>query len=215
MFGFVHPNRRLDSIIRALADLRLAHDFQFDIYGTLWDKTSVESLIARAGLDDRVRIHGFASEMELDDAIASAHLAFNLRHPTMGEASGGILRSWAQATPALVTDADWYADLPDDVVLKLSVENEIEGIRRALVQLSERPRDFEKMGLVARLWLERTHSPDQYAAGLAAAMADLPTLMTRFVGKRMLRRVATTSSSKGECQLLFERAVNVIPTLFG
>ena len=131
VFGYINPNRRLESIIRALSDLRDSLDFRLDIYGTLWDKTFVESLIARGGLAARVKIHGFVPENELDRVIACAHLAFNLRHPTMGEASGGILRSWAQATPALATNAGWYADLPDDIVLKTSVESEIVDIQRS------------------------------------------------------------------------------------
>jgi len=116
MFGYINPNRRLESVINALAGMRENLEFQLDIYGTLWNEQLIQRMIVQSGLTDRVTVHGFVPENQLDNAIASAHMAFNLRYPTMGEASGGILRSWACATPTLVTDAGWYADLPDDVV---------------------------------------------------------------------------------------------------
>ena len=63
--------------------------FQFDILGSLWDPLRIEQAIVSLGLEDRVHVHGFVSESELDEFIANAHLAFNLRFPTMGEASSG------------------------------------------------------------------------------------------------------------------------------
>jgi len=214
MFGYVNSNRRLESIIRALGDLRRTLDFRLDIYGTLSNPSHIDSLIVQNGLTRRAVIHGFVSEVKLDEAIAGAHVAFNLRHPTMGEASGGILRSWAQATPALVTNAGWYADLPDDIALKISIENEVDDILRVLTHLGERPDDFEKMGHAARAWLERTHTPDQYARRLSTALSDLPQMMTRYAERRILQRVAAHSRSKVERQVLLERAVEMIPTLF-
>jgi glycosyltransferase involved in cell wall biosynthesis len=121
IFGHMGSNRRLESLLTALASWARAPAFRLDVFGSLWDRRAVETQIARCGLVSRVTLHGFVPEPTLDEAIAGAHLAFNLRHPTMGEASGGILRSWAHATPALVTDAGWYADLPDAVARKISV----------------------------------------------------------------------------------------------
>jgi glycosyltransferase involved in cell wall biosynthesis len=214
MFGYISRNRRLESIVRALAGWRDASDFRFDIYGSLWDQPRIEDLIAESGLGPRTTIHGFVSEQELDAAIASAHLAFNLRHPTMGEASGGILRSWAQATPALVTDSGWYADLPAHAVRKVAADTEIADIRRAVSDLVANPRAFEEIGLSARKVLEDEHSPEAYVNGLAAALDDLPHLVTRFASRRMLLNVATSTSSRQERRILLERASERIPPVF-
>lgn len=214
IFGYLNNNRRLESIIHALAALRDILDFQLDIYGTLWDESAIGALIAQSGLQGRINIHGFAPENELDDAIASAHLAFHLRHPTMGEASGGILRSWAHAAPALVTNAAWYAELPDHIVLKLSLENEIADIQTTLRRLDGDSREFERLGLAARDWLERTHAPDPYAQALSAALRDLPLLMARYAARRTLSQVAAASQSKEERHILRKQALDWIPTLF-
>ena len=214
MFGYLNSNRRLESIIRALSGLRDQLDFRLDIFGTLWDQLLIEALIAQNGLSSCVTMHGFVPEKNLDEAIASAHLAFNLRYPTMGEASGGILRNWAHATPALVTNVGWYADLPDQVALKVSIENEIADIRRSVLMLAERPRYFEKMGMAARDWLSQRHSPHAYAEEFAEALIDLAPLMTRYAGRRMLQRVAAASRSTAVRRVMLDRAVEMISPLF-
>jgi glycosyltransferase involved in cell wall biosynthesis len=213
-FGYMNENRRLKSVLRALASWPDPPDFRFDIFGSLLDQTVVQELSADTRLASCTTIHGFVSEQALDAAIAAAHLVFNLRHPTMGEASGGILRAWAQAAPALVTNSGWYADLPDSAVRKVSVENEIADIRRALSDLVTSPKSFEEMGLSARKLLKEEHSPQAYVDGLAAALEDLEPLMTRFASRRLLADLAAKVLSPAERKVLLERASELIPALF-
>ena len=73
-------------ILEALAPLRDEVPFRFDIMGHVWDEAYVMRRVDELGLQGRVSILGFVSEARLDAALASAHLVFNLRHPTMGEA---------------------------------------------------------------------------------------------------------------------------------
>lgn len=214
MYGYLNPNRRLESILRALGGLRDRIDFRLDVFGTLWDQRVVESLIAREGLSSHVKLHGFVTEQTLDEAISSAHLTFNLRYPTMGEASGGILRSWAHATPALVTDAGWYSDLPEAVALKLSVVNEVAEVQEGVSRLDAEPAKFEAMGAAARRWLGEIHSPDGYVEALADALGDLPRLLTRRAGRTILQQVAAKAPSKAERRVLLDRAANTVSQLF-
>jgi glycosyltransferase involved in cell wall biosynthesis len=173
----------------------------------------VEDQIARSGLAARVRLHGFVPEQVLDEAIAGAHLAFNLRHPTMGEASGGILRSWAHATPALVTDAGWYADLPDTVARKISVVREIEDLHAALADLTLRPEVYERMGLAARDRLRSLHTPEGYVRQLGEALGAWPRLTAGFAGRRMLSKLAEGARSRQEQARLLDRAAGHIAAL--
>ena len=213
MFGYIGTNRRLESVLHALATWPSAPNFRLDIYGALWDSERIEALIAQSGLKARVTLHGFAPEQKLDEAIAAAHLAFNLRHPTMGEASGGILRSWTHATPALVTNAGWYADLPDAVVRKISVTDEIADIHRALQALVNDPEAYEQMGLCARQRLHDVHAPATYVDALADALTDLARLTSRFTHRRMLLRAGATARSSEERKILLECAAGQITAL--
>jgi glycosyltransferase involved in cell wall biosynthesis len=215
MFGYVNPNRRLESVLRALGKLRTEVDFRFDVFGTLWDHDQIERLIADCGLDDRVTIHGFVSERQLDAAIAQAHLAFNLRHPTMGEASGGILRSWALGTPALVTDAGWYATLPQDIALRIPAENDVQGIMDAVRTLVSAPDRFREMGEAARQHVLRHHTPEVYAQQLKRVLADVPRAMTRLAARQLLERISLQCQSKAVRATMLSRATQMIPQLLG
>jgi glycosyltransferase involved in cell wall biosynthesis len=213
-FGYINSNRRLESIIKALGGMPKSYDFTMDIYGVLWDVALIQETIAQNKLSDRVRIHGFVSEEKLNKVIASAHLTFNLRYPTMGEASGGILRTWALGTPALVTDSGWYSDLPALIAYKISVENEIADIQAALFKLEESPEEFERMGLAAHSWLEGIHSPEDYVNSLFEAFIDLPKLITRFATHRILLRAALKCGSQAERDILLDRATVQAAALF-
>ena len=213
-FGYINPNRRLESIIEALGAMPKSFDFRLDIYGVLWDAALIEAAIARNALSDRVNIRGFAPEEELDKAIASAHLSFNLRYPTMGEASGGILRSWALGTPALVTEGGWYSGLPASIAHKISIEDEIPDIQAALSRLENAPDDFARMGRAAHEWLRETHSLEGYANTLRQALADHPRLFARFAARRMLLRAALTARSRPERDMLVDRAAAAAAPLF-
>jgi glycosyltransferase involved in cell wall biosynthesis len=213
-FGYINTNRRLESILFALGGMPKSYDFTMDIYGVLWDTPLIEAAIAENGLSERVRIHGFVSEERLNKVIASAHLSFNLRYPTMGEASGGILRSWALGTPALVTDGGWYSDLPASVAYKISVENEVSDIQAALLRLEDAPEEFERMGLAAHSWLKGIHSPEDYVNTLCEAFVELPKLLTRFTAHRVLLRAALKGGSRKERDMLLDRAAAQIPALF-
>jgi glycosyltransferase involved in cell wall biosynthesis len=214
MFGFLNANRRLEPILHALAHWRGAPDFRLDVYGTLWDEALVRRLIQEGGLEGRVRLHGYVAERELDAAIAEAHLVFNLRHPTMGEASGGILRAWAAATPALVTDAGWYAGLPSEVARKVSVAAETADIRRAVLELARHPERYAAMGLAARARLEALHAPARYAAALKTALADRPRLMAHFAARRLGRRARDHAAAPAEWAALCGRAAAHAQALF-
>jgi glycosyltransferase involved in cell wall biosynthesis len=214
MFGYLNANRRLEPILRALSHWRGAPDFRLDVYGALWDEPLVRRLIEAGGLEGRVRVHGFVPEAALDAAVAGAHLAFNLRHPTMGEASGGILRAWAAATPALVTDAGWYAGLPDDVARKISVASETADIRRAVLELARHPERYAAMGVAAHARLEALHAPARYASALETALADRPRLMAHFAARRLGRRARDHAAAPAEWAALRGHAAAHAQALF-
>jgi glycosyltransferase involved in cell wall biosynthesis len=215
MFGYIGSNRRLDAILHALADVPNKRLYRFDIYGTLADKDRFRAVIADRGLQDLVRIHGFVSESELDQAIASSHLAFNLRFPTVGEASGGILRSWNRATPALVTDLGSYKDLPDEVAHKISLNTERADILAALAALVENPASFKRRGLAAQTHARKKHDPETYVADLKAALEDAEQLQLRYAAHAMSLSAAAHSTSRGERKILLDCAATRIASVFG
>lgn len=165
-FGYIGPNRRLEQILEALAGMGDDFDFVFDIAGKIWNPDVIQKRCEALGLTDRVHVHGFLPEPDLDALIGQAHLVFNLRHPTMGEASGSQLRIWNAATAAVVTDQGWYHHLPKDCVFHISLEEEKADLQDLLKRLSEDRRLGQSIGLNGYNHFCKYHGPASYADGI-------------------------------------------------
>ncbi|GMG81878.1 glycosyltransferase family 4 protein [Paralimibaculum aggregatum] len=170
-FGYLAPNRRLDQVLEALASLRDRVDFRLEVFGTLWDEAHVRGKIAELRLADRVELRGFAAEAELDAALAAAHLVFNLRYPTMGEASGSQLRIWAASAAAAVSDTGWYRDLPAESVLRIPIEGEVAALSALVAEIDADRARGAAVGAAGRARLIARHTPERYAEGLLEAAA--------------------------------------------
>lgn len=166
-FGYIGPNRRLSQTLEALSGLRDEFDFHLDVVGKIWDRDLIAGQVAEMGLTGRVTLHGFLPEAELDKLLSEAHLVFNLRHPTMGEASGSQLRIWNAAALSVVTDHGWYHTLPDETTLKIPLENEIPALQELLRDLAQdHGARHEAVAQAGRERLLRFHNPQLYAEGI-------------------------------------------------
>lgn len=165
-FGFIGPNRRLESFLEAWAGMPEKASFRLRICGQVWNSDHLSSRIRDLGLEDLAEVCGYLSERELNEELAQANLAINLRYPTMGEASLTQLLIWVHGLPALVTDIGWYATLPRDAVAFVRPDHEIEDIRLQLRAFLETPERFAEMGHRGQQTLAREHSPDSYAEAL-------------------------------------------------
>jgi glycosyltransferase involved in cell wall biosynthesis len=174
VFGFLGFNRRLPSLLRALAEMPDRDAFRLDVYGQMDDEMATRRLIASLGIGHLVKAHGYVSTAELDAGLARAHLAVNLRHPTMGEASGSQLRIWAHGLPSLVTRSGWYATLPAQAVFFVDPEDEVEGIKRHLARFLSHPELFEAAGRRGRSLVAALHSPRRYAERLVEIARQSP-----------------------------------------
>src|SRR5919108_1239699 len=176
VFGFISDNRRLEALLQAIAELPERGCFRLDIYGRLWDDDYVCGQIQSHSLQGLVTVHGFVPEAELEAALATSHLAVNLRYPTMGEASFSQLQIWAHALPTLVTRVGWYANLPEDAVAFVRPEHEILDIQAHLRAFLAHPDRFALMGEHGRRILEKQHAPQAYVQ----AIMDLTAAAQRF-----------------------------------
>lgn len=162
-FGYLNPHRKLEEIFTALSRHPDQHLFRFDIFGKLWDSAYILKRIRDFGLRNIVRIRGFVAEEELDQAIAASDMVFNLRYPTIGEASGTQLRIWNNAAPSVVSDDGWFGSLPDDTVWKIAPGDEVTAVGAILDKLLLDRFSFDALGVRGRATLISSHSPIDYA----------------------------------------------------
>ncbi|WP_238987577.1 glycosyltransferase [Roseovarius dicentrarchi] len=161
-FGYTGPNRRLQQVLEALAPLKQKIDFRLDIMGSVWDPSYIRRRIDELGLSEHVRLHGFVNESDLDQKLREAHLVFNLRYPTMGEASGSQLRIWNAAAPSVVTNLGWYATLPSNTVFKIEQDEEIPALQALVRKIYANPAVGRAVGAAGRARLEERHTPSHY-----------------------------------------------------
>jgi ubiquinone/menaquinone biosynthesis C-methylase UbiE/glycosyltransferase involved in cell wall biosynthesis len=189
VFGHISENRRLGSLLQALADFPGRHLLRLDVYGELWDSDRVNRQIASLGLQQLVTLHQFVPAEELEAALNRAHLAINLRFPTMGEASVSQLQIWDHALPSLVTRVGWYASLPEDAVAHVRPDHEIADIQAHLRVFLDDPRRFAEMGARSRRILESTHTPAAYVQAIVALVEEAQAFRAGAVAYHMARRI--------------------------
>ena len=189
IFGYINTNRRLEVVLEALSTFNPNNAFVLDIYGQVFALNSINEKIKTLGLSDRVKIHGFVEESELDKALANADLAINLRYPTMGEASGSQLRIWSHALPSLVTKIGWYANLPEDTVAFIRHDREIEDIQQQLQNFLNNPKEFAAMGKQGKKLLQNQHTPEIYAEAIVSFARKVSQSRSQFLAYQLAQKV--------------------------
>lgn len=141
--GFVNRSRRYDLVIAALgelADRRLSYFIAGEDRGKL-----LRNLIS--GYNVRVSVQDFLPLEELESLIVASDICVNLRHPTMGESSGALLRQMGYARPTLITNCGSYSEIPDWAALKVEPDIDESALLKAyLAALIENPDLRQSLG---------------------------------------------------------------------
>ncbi|MCU1264965.1 MAG: hypothetical protein JWM21_1283 [Acidobacteria bacterium] len=216
VFGYIGRSRRLSSVLKAMAALPDPAQFHLDVYGDVLDgEDQLRAQIRALNLKERVTVHGFAPEPKLDEALSRAHLAINLRHPTMGEASGSQLRIWKHALPAMVSQVGWYASLPPEAVVFVRADdNEVADITSHLRALLSDPPSFVAMGRRGRVELEQKHAPERYASSLVAMAGLVQDFRARVAANRLAERAGTLLGEWLGAAVIGEAGANIAKEIF-
>ena len=195
MFGYMGRNRRLDAVLKALAELPEHDAFRLEIFGEIADGRSVRKRIGQLGLGHLVQLHGYTPETELNKVLQTSHLAINLRYPTMGEASGSQLRIWYHALPSLVTGVGWYASLSGDTVAHVRPENEVADIQSHLRAFLDEPARFATMGQRGLRTLREQHDPERYVQTILDLVTNVREFRVRKSAYDLARRAGAAMGS--------------------
>src|SRR5581483_2982309 len=105
--------------------------------------------------------------------MAACDAIVSLRSPTMGETSGSAVRALSLGKPLVVSDVGWFAELPDDAVLKVPVDDrEAETLDAALEALAD-DGVRSAMSRAALELVDREHRLDRVADGYGAAIEEI------------------------------------------
>ncbi len=174
-FGVVNSSKRIPELLRAFARVRERHpDATLLLVGPTSPGFDLDRRLQRLGLEgEGLRREGWVDERRLWSLMAGVDVCVNLRHPTMGETSGSVIRSLSLGKPLVVSDVGWFAELPQDVALQVPVgDDEVEALDAALELLVTRADVREQMGVAASELARREHDLDRVADLYAAALEE-------------------------------------------
>jgi glycosyltransferase involved in cell wall biosynthesis len=189
-FGHLNETKRIAELVAAFSRLRERRPgARLLLVGSLAVR------LDRLELPEGVEHRDYVPEDELWSLMAACDAIVSLRSPTMGETSGTAIRALSLGKPLVVSDVGWFAELPDDAVLKVPVdEGEKDTLLASLEALAD-PAVRAAVGANAHELVEREHRVDRVAEAYAAAlegMAGGPA-----VAEQVLRDVATAAAEVG------------------
>jgi glycosyltransferase involved in cell wall biosynthesis len=197
-FGVVNSSKRIPELLRAFAGVRERHpEATLLLVGPTSPGFDLDRRLQRLGLaDEGLERLDWVDERRLWGLMAGVDVCVNLRHPTMGETSGSVIRSMSLGKPLVVSDVGWFSELPDDVAVKVPVDaGEVETLEAALELLLTRDDVRTTMGAAAAELARREHDlervADLYAAALEQAVGG------RAVGEAVLLEVGEAAADVG------------------
>jgi glycosyltransferase involved in cell wall biosynthesis len=171
-FGNVNVSKRVPQLLEAFARVRTEHPgATLLLVGATSPGFDLDRRLQRLGLaTDGIVREGYVDERRLWALMAACDAHISLRSPTMGETSGTAIRALALGKPLVVSNAGWFAELPDDVALKVGVgDREVDELAGALRLLVERPDARVAMGRAASALARGPHALERVAEQQASA----------------------------------------------
>jgi glycosyltransferase involved in cell wall biosynthesis len=168
-FGFLNMNKRIPELLQAFASFRRTHPAaRLLLVGGAGERFDIDRRLERLGLTDGVQRIDYVPEERMWSLMAACDVLVNLRYPTMGETSGSVIRALSLGKPLVVSDVGWFSELPDDVVLKVPVdEYEVATLEAALGVAADHA---AQLGANARAYVEREHALPKVADAYVAAL---------------------------------------------
>lgn len=172
-FGVVNASKRIPELLGATAKVREAHpEVTLLLVGPTSPGFDLDRRLQRLGLADEGLVReGWIDESRLWALMAGSDVLVNLRHPTMGETSGSVIRALSLAKPSVVSDVGWFSELPDDVALKIPVgDDEVATLTAALELLATREDVRTALGEASVELARREHDVNRVADLYVAAL---------------------------------------------
>ncbi len=168
-FGEVHPHKRITVALEAFAEFLKQHaNARMLLIGAESPNYDVATMLQTLGITHAVRRIGFVPMETYQDYIAASDACLNLRYPSAGETSASLLRLFAAGKLTFVTRTGAYAELPDDLCVKIEPDaHEKNLLVEYLEYFFARPVARQIIGDNARAYVQAHHTMEQAAQAYA------------------------------------------------
>src|SRR6266478_4153902 len=187
-FGLITPGKCIEHALRALSSLKSTHNFRYTLVGEPNSFFEVHELIQRYGMEDRVSITGHLPMDQFEQHIVNTDIALNMRERTVGETSASLCRILSGGVCSVVADAGWYAELPADSVVKVTLDAHTDAQLLAFLRrLIEDQELRQRIGENARRYALAEHKIERSAA---AYLEVVQSVVARRPRRKLLAEVS-------------------------
>lgn len=166
--GVMNRNKCAEEAIRAIAGSEaLKGSLRYHLVGRIHDeeRARLTALAAELGYEG-LTIFGDVDAETLEARLRDADIIACLRRPILEGASGSVIEALQSGRPTIVADAGCYAEVPDDLALKVPADVPIEALRAAFERLAADEPLRRDMGGRASVWAKARFTAETYAAAL-------------------------------------------------
>ncbi|TXR50093.1 glycosyltransferase family 4 protein [Phyllobacterium endophyticum] len=180
--GNITENKRSHSMIKAIGSSNLRKCIIYRMVGSVTDtiRDRLETQAVQEGVE--IELLGHVDDDELAAHLQDADVVSCLRWPVLESASATAIEALLHGKPTIVTDAGFYLELPDECVIKVDPNKEVDGIRSALETLHDSEARRLQIGSAARQYAETMFSADKYAdrvIGMADAAIEAKKIILK------------------------------------
>lgn len=216
-FGLITPGKGIEQSLRALSALKQSHRFRYSLVGETNSYFDVREMVRRYGMEDRVEITGHVSLEEFKRRIDATDIALNIRERTVGETSASLCRLMAAGVCSVVAEAGWYAELPNDAVVKIPLDSRSDKLLLAyLERLIEDESLRTRIGANARQHALEEHSLERRAADYLTFIREViegrPRRKLLAGVSQELSLLGATSADDFFLRSVAENVANLLPT---
>ncbi|MBO5468849.1 MAG: hypothetical protein J6A03_03740 [Lachnospiraceae bacterium] len=141
-FGFI-SNTKLNHVVCKVISKLASQLEQKVCYVMVGEGTYVDEYV-----DDKVIFKtGYTELIEFNSFIKYSDIIINLRHPSMGETSGALIRILGLGKVCMISDEGWFAEIPDECAIKVrmnGIDQTLEDKITELIQYPEKRMEYEK-----------------------------------------------------------------------
>lgn len=186
-FGYASPNKHIHSVLEILPKLRDAFPkVRYAIVGQPIVGYDLAKWIRDHGLEQFVHLTGYVDKTLYANYLLATDIGISLRFPTTGETSAALLDMMSAGIPCIVTDTDAFSELPDDAVVKLKPDVEIEkNLLQTLTSLIRKPEWQKMLSENTHRYILSEADPAKVAATYASFVAESTLLSFRDESRRL------------------------------
>jgi glycosyltransferase involved in cell wall biosynthesis len=195
-FGWVTPFKLCDRLLNAWITSPLGKTEEtllLFVGGTdegLHGRNFRRQLSNAIGLGSRIELTGYVSDEQYWDYLTAADLAVQLRTQSRGETSATVFDCMAAGLPLIVNAHGSAAELPDEVVTKISDDFTESELAEVLSKLRNDLELRRQIGAKSQYYLNEVHRPELVARRYFDVIEEFNATSPRAQEQKLIKKIA-------------------------